>query len=56
MPGYYSVMASTLRPNDYISVYGVAGMAQIEFKGLDTRQAPESIIKKMLLAGGAGVH
>ncbi|MBG6015350.1 Ail/Lom family outer membrane beta-barrel protein [Proteus mirabilis] len=53
---YYSVMAGpTLRLNDYISIYGVAGMAQIEFKGLDTRQIPESILKKHAFSWGTGV-
>lgn len=53
---YYSVMAGpTLRLNDFISVYGVAGVSQIKFKNIDTSTFSKTQIKKNAFSWGAGL-
>ncbi|MCX2587873.1 MULTISPECIES: Ail/Lom family outer membrane beta-barrel protein [Proteus] len=52
---YYSVMAGpTLRLNDYLSVYGAAGISQIEMKNIKGVDLNETI-KKNAFSWGAGL-
>lgn len=53
---YYSVMAGpTLRLNDFFSVYGVAGISQIQFKNISDKDITQSKIKKNAFSWGAGI-
>ncbi|MEY0451284.1 Ail/Lom family outer membrane beta-barrel protein [Proteus terrae] len=50
---YYSVMAGpTIRLNDFISVYGTAGMSQIQFK---SQSSELKKLKKNAFSWGAGL-
>ncbi|WP_099076060.1 Ail/Lom family outer membrane beta-barrel protein [Proteus alimentorum] len=53
---YYSVMAGpTLRLNDFFSVYGVAGISQIQFKNITDENIGKNKIKKNTFSWGAGM-
>ncbi|MEQ4924612.1 Ail/Lom family outer membrane beta-barrel protein [Proteus hauseri] len=53
---YYSVMAGpTLRLNDFISVYGTAGISQIQMKNIHGKDIKQEKIKKNAFSWGAGL-
>lgn len=53
---YYSVMAGpTLRFNDYLSVYGVMGISQVQYKDIKHKDFEKTKIKKNAFSWGAGL-
>ena len=53
---YYSVMVGpTLRLNDFVSIYGTAGISQIQMKNLNGQEIKKERVKKNAFSWGAGL-